>query len=160
MAKNKKVSFNMEEGIFEKIKVYTSARDIQMSDFFRSAAVEKLERDYNAMTIFIMWRGNIKKFNINRNDYSLIIWEASEEMIENVGAVSQGKIKDKISTEEMLYGTKIITKPQELENIFKNLSNLPNNEKPSIEFYTKEKYENKKDWDLDFMDEISLNAFD
>lgn len=137
----KKVSFNIREETYDEIKDFCEKRDLKFSDFFRYASDEKLTRDALSMTIYIPLNGKIEKFEINIDNFDVDVWEASEMMQENVGAVCEGRLMKNenffgASTNDMLH-------PNEKANVdrLEELLRFVNEQKDfSLAFYTKEKY--------------------
>lgn len=132
--KKKKVSFNIEEDLVNEIKEYCDGRGFNISDFFRNASKEKIERDKNSMTIFIPLGGKIEKFEIDVNQFEISIWDADETMLENVGAICEGTIQLQQDAVLPLYDETPAQKN------LKKLLEQNSDEIPKLSFYTKEKY--------------------
>ena len=92
----KKVSFDIDPDLLDDIKKYCTENRIKQADFLRDSAKEKLARDKNYLTILVPIDGTIKKFVINKNDFDIDLFEASQEMKESVEAKKEGvlRIKD------------------------------------------------------------------
>ncbi len=91
----KKVSFDIDPDLLDDIKKYCTENKIKQADFLRDSAKEKLSRDKNYLTILVPTDGTIKKFVINKNDYDIDIFEASQEMKESVDAKKEGVLRIK-----------------------------------------------------------------
>lgn len=137
--KKKKVSFNIEEDLLEEIKNYCDGRGFNISDFFRNASNEKMNRDRSSMVIFVPIAGKIEKFDIDTNQYIVDLWDASEAMSENVGAVCEGTITLNPNAVLPFY-----EETQSQKEIRKLLQPSEYNEEGKLAFYTKEKYTIKK----------------
>ena len=92
----RKVSFDIDPDLLDDIKKYCIENRIKQADFLRDSAKEKLARDKNYLTILVPNDGTIKKFVINKNDFDIDLFEASQEMKESVEAKKEGvlRIKD------------------------------------------------------------------
>ncbi len=130
----KKISFDIDDEIYAEIKDFCKGTGQKLSDYWRNASIEKLERDKSSMTIFIPFSGTIEKFEINTKDYIIDLHDASEAMQENVSAVGEGIIslnKDVISvyeSSEMKKKLDAMLEPSQF------------NEEGKLAFFTKEKY--------------------
>lgn len=91
----KKVSFDIDPDLLDDIKKYCTENRIKQADFLRDSAKEKLSRDKNYLTILVPIDGTIKKFVINKNDYDIDLFEASQEMKESVDAKKEGVLRIK-----------------------------------------------------------------
>jgi len=137
----KKVSFNIKKETYDEIKDFCKKRDLKFSDFFRYASNEKLTRDALLMTIYIPMNGRIERFELNINFFNVEVWEASEAMKENVGAVCEGRLMKR----EDLFDVSMCDVPH--SDMKANIDRLEELLRPAREtkdfflaFYTKEKY--------------------
>jgi len=138
--RKKKVSFDIDEKLYIDIQKVCKARGIKTSSFFRIASQEQFERYINLITIFIPWEGQIKKFIIpDRKSFEIELWEASETMKENVGAVCEGIIKNSeiARMHEGGLDNNFLDPLKELNDI---LQPTEFNRNGKVSFFTKEKY--------------------
>ena len=94
MAK-RKISFDIEEEQFEKIKLIVKEENIGQGEFLREI-VEEAIKDYKSedyITIYILIDNNISKFTIDKKQYRISISNPSNRMIEFVGAKKEGIIE-------------------------------------------------------------------
>jgi len=89
----KKVSFDIESDLLDEIKKYCVEKKMKQSDFFREASKEKLKNDEEFITILVPENGSIQKFVVNKKDYEIDIFDASEEMRGLVGAKKEGVLR-------------------------------------------------------------------
>ena len=138
--KKKKVSFDIDEKLYIDIQKFCKARGIKISSFFRMASQELFDKHVNLIIIFIPWDGQIKKFIIpDRKNFEIELWEASETMKENVGAVCEGTIKNSeiVRMHEGVLDKNFIDPLKELDNILQPTEFNPYGK---VSFFTKEKY--------------------
>lgn len=93
MAK-KKLSFDMEETVFDEAKNFCDTHRIRFSDFVRDAIDEKIANDLKYFSIYCFMDESVKKFYVDRTNqkYKIIEFPASIEMAKNLGATSEGYI--------------------------------------------------------------------
>ena len=92
--KKKKVSFDIDPGLLERIKSIILSRDMKLADFFREAAENKLEIEEKYIVIYVSVEGKgIQKLIVERSLYITTFKEASKDMKDNVGAVQEGSIE-------------------------------------------------------------------
>ena len=140
--KKKKVSFDIDSELYVNIQEFCKNRGIKQSDFFRDASLEKYEKEESEMIIYVPYCGKIDKYIIDTNKYLISIWEASEEMKENVGAVCEGTIKQ-ILTKNTFQELGMV-----MSNSFEDTSSPidtlleleENNVNGQLSFFTKQKY--------------------
>ncbi len=131
----KKISFDLPEDQYEDIKKFCEKKGQKLSEYWRAASIEKLERDRNRMIIFVFLGGKIEKLQINKRDFEINIVEASETMKENVNAVCEGilRLHEEIEGED----THILFGDKDREKI---THALYGEEDASLSFYTREDY--------------------
>ena len=91
--KKRKVSFDIEEDSYERVKELCEARDLKMGQFFRSATDLLYEREKKFMTVYLILDGKIEKKIIDTHQYVIEVYPASEEMKINVGAKREGVLQ-------------------------------------------------------------------
>lgn len=121
----KKVSFDIDQDLLSSIKSMCSIKGCKLADFFRDASLAKLESEEIYMTILVPANGKIEKFTIEKNEYEIDIFEASQNMKINVGAKCEGVIR-------LLSNT--IPTSSTIDNLI-----IGNND-AKLSFYTTEKY--------------------
>ena len=140
--KKKKVSFDIDSELYANIQEFCKNRGIKQSDFYRDASLEKYEKEENEMIIYVPYCGKIDKYIIDTNKYLISIWEASEEMKENVGAVCEGTIKQ-ILTKDAFKELGMVM-PNAFEDTSSPIDALlepeENNTSGQLSFFTKQKY--------------------
>jgi hypothetical protein len=140
--KKKKVSFDIDSKLYINIQEFCKNRGIKQSDFFRDASLEKYEKEEREMIIYVPYCGKIDKYIIDTNKYLISIWEASEEMKENVGAVCEGTIKQ-ILTKDTFQKLGMVM-PNAFEDTGSPIDALlepeENNPSGQLSFFTKQKY--------------------
>lgn len=94
----KKVSFDIEEEDLNNVRKYCEIKKLKMSDFLRTAAVEKWKRDDSSFIIFVIFNSQIKKFAIEEHRYDYDIFIPGAELQE-LGATGEGTIGFKNSKE-------------------------------------------------------------
>jgi hypothetical protein len=119
----KKVSFDIDQKLLTDIKSLCKIKDIKLADFFRDASLRKLENEEIYMTILVPTNGKIEKFTVEKRNYEIDIFEASQEMKINVDAKCEGVIRMKDAAGESRID-KMIMESQDKK----------------IAFYTTEKY--------------------
>ena len=94
MAK-RKISFDIEDEVFEKIKLIVKEKDIGQGEFLREIVDNALEnyKSDNYITIYIVLETKIEKFTINKKEYRIDIFNPSKRMVEFVGAKKEGTIE-------------------------------------------------------------------
>jgi len=90
----KKISFDIDEDDFKKIKILIEKNNMGQGEFLRKA-IKKMIESFNEKTlnIFIAHKGNIELFVIEKNDYEINMWDASSKMKTFVCAKKEGEIK-------------------------------------------------------------------
>ena len=132
--KKKKISFDLDEQIFEEIKYFCERKGIKLSDYWRSASIQKLEREGDDMTIYGGKYG-MEEFVIKKRDYDITLYDAEPNIIELVpDAVHEGELRKKegVTPQEVIgsYGTS-------LNELIEGLT-----DNKAVLFLTKEKYGN------------------
>ena len=96
----KKVSFDIDPGILSDVQSLCRSRGIRPADFYRDAVKEKMEKDAGKwITIYIPKAGKIVKTTIDINWYRLQVFDASEMMRNDFGAVHEGILREKSEDE-------------------------------------------------------------
>ena len=121
--KKQKVSFDIDTDTLSDIKSLCQSRNTRVADFYRDAVREKLDREKDYITIFYLKEGVIEKETIRKEDYKLVIFEATKKMKDNAGAINEGILSFKKGGKG---GTN--------KNMDKNLS------LEQINFFTKQRY--------------------
>jgi len=89
----KKVSFDIDPKLLSDIRSLCKIKDIKLADFFREASLNKLETEEVFMTILVPYNGKIEKFTVEKKEYDIDLFEASEIMKINVGAKCEGILR-------------------------------------------------------------------
>ncbi len=118
----KKVSFDIDADILSDVQSFCKVNNRKISDFYRTAVKEKIEREIKHVTIYVTRpKGIIEKYTVKKDKVDIDFFEATHEMKVNVNAVMQGIIT--ISEDSDL---RFDLKSCAIEN--------------KIHFFTKEKY--------------------
>ncbi len=97
-----KVSFDIPVSEYNQVKeIVDRTPGMKLADFYRGAVQDKIKKENKYMTIFVFDFGMIKKLTVLTANYDIVIREASEEMIENVGAGSEGTLTRKEDRSEI-----------------------------------------------------------
>lgn len=86
----KKVSFDIEEEDLNNIRAYCDTKKLKMSDFLRTAAVEKWKRDDSYMTAFVFKDFGIKRFVIKEEKYEIELFNPDADLADLTGAKFEG----------------------------------------------------------------------
>lgn len=97
----KKVSFDLSVSELTHVRGIIERKGMKLADFFREAVQDKIRKENKYMTIYVFDFGAIKKLTILAANYDITIRDASEEMIENVGAGSEGTLTRKEDRSEI-----------------------------------------------------------
>jgi len=132
MLPKRKVSFDIDQKLLNEIKNLCDVKKIKLSDFFRDASRTKLDADVIYLSIYVPYGGKIEHFQINRNDYEIDLFEASQQMKVNVGAECEGILRE-YSTQAI----QIFKKEKEFDKLEEIIKNSP---EKKVAFYTTKKY--------------------
>jgi len=96
MAK-KKISFDIEEDDFQKIKIILQKNpNLGQGEFLREAVKQMISKfSDDTLTIFVPYDGKIKSFVIEKENFDIELFEASEDMKKIVNATKEGVVKNK-----------------------------------------------------------------
>ena len=143
--KKKKVGFDIDVELLSELQAFVKSRNMKISDFYREALQEKLEREKNSlMMIYVPMNGVIEKIGIDPKKYEIELREASDKMKENVGAVNEGILreknkninKDAVMNKMTLSDLNLMSSETEHDPRIASLFN----QFPQIMFYTTKKY--------------------
>ena len=135
----KKASFDIDPEILSDVKNLCQSRNMKVADFYRAAVEEKLKRDREYITIYIPVAGKIEKATIEQKIYDIDIFEASEKMKENVGAVNEGVLRFK-SNEELSEMFEDLSKEDQEARIYHPVIFELLQDLGKVAFFTKQKY--------------------
>ena len=88
----KKVSFDIDAKVLNDVKARCVASNTRFADFYRDAVIEKLERESNFLEVVVFSQKNINTISIPLKEIEYDIFDASDRMKVNVGAIKEGII--------------------------------------------------------------------